>query len=138
MSAGLPQVTSRTTSQVAARTFDRGARVHHDVQRIVRELKANRVRADVIDRVEKTIFGPLDEALRREFERSTEALRELHTCLDSDDVAPARKAGITAAEQLDALVSRTDKIVDAVRELGSAIRLIKTKQMLDDLLGDRE
>ena len=32
VSAVRPQVTSRTTSQAAARTLDRGARVHHDVE----------------------------------------------------------------------------------------------------------
>ena len=50
--------------------------VETDYRRIALELRANRVRADMIDRLEKTICGQLDESLRREFARSAESIDE--------------------------------------------------------------
>ncbi|HTK78303.1 MAG TPA: hypothetical protein VL371_23785 [Gemmataceae bacterium] len=91
--------------------------VHADFRRIVRELRANRVRAAMIDRVEKTARAPLDDALRREFVRAAEAMGELRKRLDGDDAEQARKAGAAAGRQLDALVGRLSKVVDGTKDL---------------------
>jgi hypothetical protein len=116
--------------------------IHTDFRRIIRELRANRVRADMIDRVEKSVCGPLDEALRREFPRSAKALAELCKRLEGDNTDQARKDGAAADVQLDALVSRVGELVEATRKLGDVNRLIRmllnTQQNTDRLLRDRQ
>jgi hypothetical protein len=111
--------------------------VHADFRRIVRELQANRVRADLIDRVEKTICGPLGEVLHREFAQSAEGLKELSKRLDGNDVGQARKAGTAAGEQLDALVGRIGNAVAATRDLAEVNRLIKKLRDVESLIFDR-
>lgn len=101
-----------------------------DYRRIVRELRANRVRADMIDRVEKTVCGQLDESLRREFTRSADAIDELCKRLEGDDVAKARKAVAAAEGRLDALLGRIRKVVDATRELNRVNRDIRLQLKL--------
>jgi hypothetical protein len=104
--------------------------VHTDFRRIVRELRANRVRAEMIDRVEKAICGQLDETLRKEFARSAEALEEFSKRLEGGDAEQARKAGAAAGGQLDALIARVGKAVDAVSDLEKANRQIRLELKL--------
>jgi hypothetical protein len=131
LAAQVDQVRTEVTFASASVNF-----VHNSFQAILQELKANRVRPDMIERVEKTICGPLDELLRKEFDPPVEALREFSKCLDFGDVVESRKAGVPAAEKFDALVARVGKVADAVIDLGRANRQIRERLLLDELLGD--
>jgi hypothetical protein len=112
--------------------------VRTDFRRIALELRANRVRADMIERVEKAICVPLDESLRKEFPRVNEALGELTKRLDGIDADQARKAGAAAGGQLDALIARIGKAIAAARDLEKANRQIrselKTREDIERLL----
>jgi hypothetical protein len=110
--------------------------VHNSFQAMLRDLKTNRVRPDMIERFEKTICGPLDELLRKEFDPPVDALREWSKCLDFGDVVESRKVGVPAAEKFDALVGRVGKVADAVIDLGRTNRQIRERLLLEELIGD--
>jgi len=138
----LPDLYRRASEveEAVNRAAERVQDVHTGFRRIVRELQANRVRADMIDRVKKTVCGPLDVALRREFPRAAEALGEWCKRLDGVDAAQARKDGARAANLFDDLVGRIGKAVDATRDLEKVNRqirmLLKTQQDVEHLLWD--
>jgi hypothetical protein len=123
------------------RASERAEDVRTDFRRILRELRANRVRADRINRLEKTICAPLDESLRREFPRSAEALAALTKGLEGTDADEVRKLGARAGVQLDSLVGRIDKVVESTKELADFNKqlrmLLTTQQEIDRLLWDR-
>ena len=91
--------------------------VHTDYRRIVRELKTNRVRADMVDRVEKKICEPLDEALRGEFDRTAEALTRLGPASKRRRRRRRREGRYRGWRELDALVGRSTRRSPRTREL---------------------
>jgi hypothetical protein len=134
----LPYLSARAqeVAEAVERATEYAQDVHADFRRIARELRTNRVRANMIDRVEKKICEPLDEVLRREFVPAT-ALRDLSKRLESDDVGQMRKAGAAASKQIDELVGRVDKTVAAIRELDEINRHIRKLRDIEDLIFNR-
>jgi hypothetical protein len=114
--------------------FERTSAIARDVQtdyrRILQELKANRVNAGMIKRVEKGVCEPLEATLRREFTQAKRALGELGEALKGRDADLARKAGLAAGEQLDSLGDRLDKVVAAMNDLATVNQLLKVVQDL--------
>jgi hypothetical protein len=110
---------------------------HTGYRRIVRELKANRVRASMVDRVEKAICDPLGGALRGECARSNEVLKKWCDRLADGDPNAASKAGVAVGEAVDALLERMDKVIKAARELDRVNREIKQLRDVENLIFDR-
>ncbi|HEY1377196.1 MAG TPA: hypothetical protein VGF55_10405 [Gemmataceae bacterium] len=134
-----------TRADDAAAAVERAAEtvrdIHAGFRDVVTELKANRVRAEMIERVEKTVCGPLDEVLRRDFTRTADAVAELSRRLDGDDAGQTRKAAAAAGKQVDDLIRRLQTAVDATHELDQINRLLaaqlESQRNLDRLLWDR-
>ena len=119
-----------------AKTFERSSEIvgdiHTDFRNILRELKANRIHARMIERIEKTVCEPLNEALRREYAQASEALNDLRTALERSDADEVRKATATATERLNALDDRLRKVFEALRELEKENRLFKLLRDTED------
>jgi hypothetical protein len=104
--------------------------VHHDYQRILKELQVNRVRPKIIDKVEKTICEPLDGAISQEFVRADEALQAFHKVLEE------KKADMPAAnlakEKLEELIDRLTRVLDAMGDITTINKLIEQLTKIRD------
>jgi hypothetical protein len=100
-------------------------------ERILRELKTNQARADIVQRVEKAIVKPLDEVQGVEFDKTRDRLVDFRRALDNTELAgaarieAARQAGAHAREQMRNLVERLNKILGSMQGLTDVNKLIK-------------
>jgi hypothetical protein len=105
-------------------------------ERILRELKTNQVRADLVQRIENAIVKPLARVEGEEFERTRNKVLEFRQALDNADLAgparveAARKAGAQAKEQMHQLIDQVAKILASMQGLTDIKKLIK---MLRDI-----
>lgn len=111
--------------------------IRDDFRRILRELRLNQVRAEMLVQVEKTVVEPLND-LERQCAQFRKTLGGICESLEKGDSAKARKAGIKAGEQLDDLVVRRIKVTRALRDLQNRNEDLKLHRIIEDLIGDRE
>jgi hypothetical protein len=109
--------------------------------RILRELKANRVSPDWIRRVDKDICKQLEAALTDdvgEFATTAKALQDLRELLDSNEPDAARKAD-QAKPSLEIARSRTAELEKRLNDVLEKMQgIIQLKQLIDQLLKIRD
>ncbi len=104
--------------------------VHGDYRRILQEMVVNRVQAGMIDRVEKQICNPLQDALEKDFPSVKQGLADLRKALDGEGdlsakTASGRKATDEARERLNTLVRKLTGVLDQMQQLAGINELIK-------------
>jgi hypothetical protein len=136
----LPAMSVRCNQVLEA--LERAHRETHDVyvayDRILRELKANRVQAKHIERVDNNIVSPLRKLDEFEFDKARDRLVAFRRALDDDSleavarIAGARKAGDQAKEQLREVKDQLFQILGAMEGLVDVNRLVKWVREIDE------
>jgi hypothetical protein len=134
-------VRSEEIEQVRDKAETATGEVLRDYQRIVQEMRLNRVervQPNIINRVERTITTPLDDVLRRDFPRAKDGLDDLRKVLDAKDQAVAAKANkarvaaVEAAARLDILIQDLSAVLNSMEGLTNINTLIKKLRDLDE------
>jgi hypothetical protein len=104
------------------KALDVSREVYLDYSRILKELKANRVRPQIIDKVENNICAQLDGTINLEFVQAEEALKAFHKTLEAKKVdLPAANL---AKEKMDNLIDRLTRVLDAMGDITTINKLI--------------
>jgi hypothetical protein len=104
--------------------------VYQAYERILRELRVNQLREDVIGKVYRTIYKPLAEVSETQFDRTHSAVIDLRKSLDQPDQTVAkrtedsRKPAEYARKQLNDLVEKLNSILSAMEGLAKINELI--------------
>ncbi|HZT83402.1 MAG TPA: hypothetical protein VFA26_24440 [Gemmataceae bacterium] len=108
------------------------ATVYADYQRILRELKANRIQTrGMIEKVEKHIVENLRIAVEKEFGEAGTAIQEFRDALEARQAnaaakkAAADKAGAKAQAELNKLRKRLEEVAQHMESLTNINQLIK-------------
>lgn len=93
-----------------------------DYRRILKELQANRVRLDLINRVNNKICDPLDLAMREDFPRADDAVRTFKDLLVNKkrDMAAAN----LAMTNLQKVIDRLGSVLEVMEQLENINKLI--------------
>jgi hypothetical protein len=120
-------------ADVQVKGWDVSREIYVDYRRIGKELRANRVTPKMIERVEQ-IADALDGAINQEFPRSDESMRACHDQLEErrkaqgpltpPDRAKDAESMRVAKAQMDALIDRLNKILDAMGDITTLNKLI--------------
>jgi hypothetical protein len=109
--------------EAVVKSWDAAREVHSEYKRILKELRANRVQAGMINKVADKIVEPLDGAINQEFVRTDESLREFHKTLDG------KKADLPAADkaraELTQLIDRLEGVLSAMADVMTINDLIR-------------
>jgi hypothetical protein len=104
--------------------------VYQAYERILREMRVNQLREDVVSKVYKTIVAPLGRVSDVQFDKTHASVVELRRALDNPELAvPARaeasrqRAG-EARKQLNELVTQLNAILSAMEGLAKLNELI--------------
>jgi hypothetical protein len=97
--------------------------VYIDYRRILKEEQVNRVHPKIIEKVELSICEPLDGAINQEFVRSDESLRAFHKTLEA--LKADKPAETLAKQQLDQLIDRLTRVLDAMGDITTINKLIE-------------
>jgi len=105
--------------------------VYSAYERIIREMRANQVREDILGRVYRTIYVPLGQVSDRQFDRTQESVKALRRAMDAPGtsvaarVAEARGRADQARKELNELVAQMNAILAAMEGLADINALIK-------------
>jgi hypothetical protein len=107
------------------RCWDVTGEISKDYLKILKELRFNRVRPKIIDKIEQGICNPLQDIINqdREFDRADKSMRAFHKTLE-DRVAD-KPAAQQAGKQLDQLIERLTRVLDAMGDINSINKLIE-------------
>jgi len=109
--------------EAVVKSWDAAREVQSEYKRILKELRANRVQAGMINKVSDKIVEPLDGAINQEFVRTDESLREFHKTLDG------KKADMPAADksraELTQLIDRLEGVLSAMADVMTINDLIR-------------
>jgi hypothetical protein len=111
--------------EVLTKSWDVTSEISKDYQRILKELKVNRVNPKFIDKIERNIADPLQEVISpdREFDRTDKSLRSFQKLLEekkSDASAAAQ-----AKQDIDKLIVRLTQVLDNMGDIITINRLIE-------------
>src|SRR5207249_2347456 len=98
--------------------------IYTDYRKILKELQVNRVRPKIIEKVERNICEPLDQAINQEFLHSEESLTAFQKTLDKDKKANL-EAGNLARLQLERVIERLTRVLDAMGDITTINKLIE-------------
>ncbi|MCS6850488.1 MAG: hypothetical protein NZ700_04880 [Gemmataceae bacterium] len=112
------------------KSMDLTREVFTDYSRILKELKANRVQAGMVTRVEDNICKPLDSALGLEFIRAEEAQRDFRRTLEARK--PDEQVTQLADQRLEQLIDRLVAVLDQMGDLTTINKLIVTLRNLEE------
>jgi hypothetical protein len=111
------------------RSWDATREVLTDYQRILKELKANRVQAAMVSKVNDKICEPLEGALNLEFVQADEALRDAQKKLDAKTAdLPAVQL---ARQQMDRLINRLNVVLEAMADVTTINKIIEMLVRID-------
>ncbi|MFO0843999.1 MAG: hypothetical protein U0797_16635 [Gemmataceae bacterium] len=119
-----------TLSEVLAVSHADVKGVYQTYDRIVNEMRTNDVREDMLNKVYKGIFYPLQEVSERQFDATKNAVVALRRALDNptapipDRVAAAAPKAAEARKQLNDLVSQLNGILSAMEGITKLNELI--------------
>ena len=105
------------------RTWDITQEVFKDYRRILKELNVNRVQSKIITKVDQSICQPLEAVISQEFVRTDEAFKEFHKLLEEKKAD--RAAGGKSKEELDRLIDKLSRVLDAMGDLMTINKLIE-------------
>jgi hypothetical protein len=106
------------------RGWDISREVYTDYRKILKELQINRVRPKIIEKVERNICEPLDQAVNQDFVHSEESMTALQKTLDKEKKANYETAAL-ARQQLDLLIERLTRVLDAMGDITTINKLIE-------------
>jgi hypothetical protein len=116
----------------ALRTSHQDARaVSQAYERILREMRCNQLRPDIIAKVYKTIAAPLARVSESQFDATLRSVLEVRKALETPGVSPADAASAAgpkagkARGELKKLVDDLQKILSAMQGLADINKLIK-------------
>lgn len=109
-------------SDTVAKSTDVAREVLNDYRRILKELQANRIRLEMINRVNNKICDPLDQAMREDFPRADETLRTFK------DLLVNKKRDANAAQQamtaLQKVIDRLGSVLEAMEGISNINKII--------------
>jgi hypothetical protein len=106
------------------RGWDVSREVFTDYRKILKELQVNRVRPKIIEKVERNICAPLDQAVSQDFVRSEESMAAFQKTLDQEKKANLEAANL-ARVNLDQLIDRLTRVLDAMGDITTINKLIE-------------
>jgi hypothetical protein len=109
--------------EAVVRSWDVTQEVFKDYRRILKELNVNRVQVKIINKVDQSICQPLETILNQEFIRTDEAIKEFHKLLEEKRADPAVSG--KAREELDRLIDKLTRVLDAMGDLMTINKLIE-------------
>jgi hypothetical protein len=116
--------------------------VFNDYERILKELRANRVQTvNYVKNIEDNIVGKLRDAIDSDFPEADKAVKELHRVLDADEAdlkkktTDAQKAADAAGVQLAKLIKRLDDVLASMEKLTTINKLIAILLHIQEALG---
>jgi hypothetical protein len=104
--------------------------VYADYRKILKELQVNRVRAKIIEKVQRNICEPLDQVINQEFVHSEESMTAFHKTLDQEKKANV-EAGNLARLQLEQVIDRLTRVLDAMGDITTINKLIEQLTMIE-------
>jgi hypothetical protein len=139
-SEDLPYLRSRAADARAsielAREF--AQEIISDYRQIVGELRFNRVRPEMIERIEKTIIAPMENAVSQGLVKYHKSLEGFLNVLADDDPMPARKSLEKLLAKTTAQLNDLRIPAKAMRELGAKNEDYRLHRMIEELIGDRD
>ncbi|HLN27627.1 MAG TPA: hypothetical protein VK395_07765 [Gemmataceae bacterium] len=109
--------------ETLVKSWDVSREVHQDYRKILKELMVNRVRDQIIKKVDTAICEPLDGAINQEFVRADEATQAFHKMLEEKKAdLPTTNA---TKEKLDTLIDRLTRILDAMGDITTINKIIE-------------
>jgi hypothetical protein len=113
------------TIDVVVKCWDITGEISKDYLKILKELRFNRVRTKIIDKVEQTICLPLQDATNqdREFDHADKAIRTFLKNLE--DRVGDKQAAQQAKNELDQLIDRLTRVLEAMGDINSINKLIE-------------
>jgi hypothetical protein len=102
-----------------------------DYDRILREMKTNRVQNAIVKRVEQDVCEQLKGAAEKDGPAAQKSLADLRAALDAKDAAQARKLFEKARADYKAYQDRLFGVLDAMQKMQGIKELIK---IMEDLL----
>ncbi|HLJ93669.1 MAG TPA: hypothetical protein VKU02_10815 [Gemmataceae bacterium] len=115
---------------VIVRGGDVSREIYADYRKILKELQVNRVRSKIIEKVQRSICEPLDLAINQEFVHSEESMTAFQKTLDQDKKANV-EAGNLARVQLEQVIDRLTRILDAMGDITTINKLIEQLTMIE-------
>src|SRR5262249_26741512 len=106
--------------------------------RLIEEAKVNRVRADYVQKLEKTIAEPLGEIGKTWFPRAKDAMGKFRETLDDNslELAPkidaSRKTAADARDQLNALIEQLKNVLEGMERVADINLLIKQIRQIEE------
>jgi hypothetical protein len=134
-------VRAEEIEQVREKSETATGEVLTDYQRILREMKFNRVQRvqpEIIDRIQRTIADKLEDIIHGDFPATREGFDQLHKVLDNKDVEVAaraeqsRKAAGEARDRLETLIKHLDQVLNSMEQLTNINTLIKQITRLEE------
>jgi hypothetical protein len=105
------------------RGLDVTREVYLDYSRILRETQVNQINPKYIERIERGICQPLNDAINQEFDRSDRAMRAFHQTLEEKKKDPPKAD--EAKKELTQLIDRLTLVLDAMGEIITINKLIQ-------------
>jgi hypothetical protein len=112
------------------RSWDVSREVFTDYRKILKELQVNRIRPKIVEKVERNICEPLDQAVSQDFVRSEESMTALQKTLDQEKKANLETANLARAH-LDQLIDRLTRVLDAMGNITDINMLIKQLVLIE-------
>jgi hypothetical protein len=112
------------------RGWDVSREVFTDYRKILKELQINRVRPKIIEKVERNICEPLDQAVSQDFVRSEESMTAFQKTLDQEKKANPAAANLARAH-LDQLIDRLTRVLDAMGDITTINKLIEQLVLIE-------
>src|SRR5262249_23101099 len=105
------------------KSWDISREVHMDYLRILREYQVNRVDTRILEKVDRQNCQPLGDAINGEFDRSDKSLHAFGKTLEESK--KDMPAGELASRELQQLIDKLTRILDAMGDLTTINKLIK-------------
>ena len=127
-----------TFEQVLEKSLSTANDVRDDYLRLIKEMKTNRVRDNLIVRLDSGIAKPLGNIIQQDFELTRASLVDLRVTLTKQEadlkktIEQSRSAGTAARQQLRELIDRLDKVLGAMEKIGDLNQLIKRIKEIQD------
>jgi hypothetical protein len=134
-------VRAEEIEQLLEKSSDLTREVFNDYQRILKELRTNRVQPGMIARVEKTIVEPLEDVMRPggAFSQASDALKDLRKAMDDKTAVDlglksetSRKGAAEARAKLELLIQKLNGVLNAMEGIISINRLIEQLKKLEE------
>ena len=116
--------------ETLVKSWDVSREILTDYQKILKELQINQVRLSIIERVERNICLPLADANNQHFDLTDKSLAAFHKTLE--DQKKDMPAGEAANKQLQDLIDRLNRVLDAMGDTTAINKLIEQLTKIEE------